>query len=86
MKYYTVAAILTVILMALLFSGCRDKWETRGYFYVASTSYGYRVAVDNEDNQTAYVSQAISVEDAIALAKKLNADIPARMRPKRGDE
>lgn len=84
-KWYTVLTVALLIIAASLLQGCGGPYETRGYLYVASTPYGYRVASNSSNEDTTYVSNNMTVEEAKALADKLNADIPAKARPFHND-
>lgn len=63
----------------LLLTGCSS--DKRGYFYVASTPCGYKVASDTEDEITRYYTACTTVEDARVIADRLNDSIPHNMMP-----
>lgn len=72
------ARILAVSLLVLTLAGCGANSTKRGYFYVASTSNGYKVASDDEGKPfTRYYTKGLSVYDANTIADKLNQDLPA---------
>lgn len=76
-KIMVTAFICAVVSMM---TGC-DNYHATGNFYVASTSKGYKVCIDDPVADTMVVTKSMAIQKAQTIADKLNADIPAEDRP-----
>lgn len=90
MKLLVRAWWLSVFVLVLLLCnfGCNlgsSRVSVIPWFYVRSSYSGYVVAIETDEPGTVVMSAPMTVEDAKALADRLNAD-SEKTFPKRGNQ